>query len=190
MIDVRYRYNDYHNTAAMMMLNGEAAAAVIRRLGTAADGTGYPQQYPYHCRKQAGTADGAADPFASDTAERRAAGNATHEFMRTTDPKRNLLARRLFCRQTWKILADSDMRQIRRRIDEQAGAKERYPPAMPASPPRPAGRSGTGGSDFWWVCWALNMQRSWDQIAAEVWKNACRARSAVQRRAGPGAGIA
>ncbi len=115
-VDVRFKYNDYHNTAAMMMLHGEAAAAVI--------------------------ADSALQPMAPDirnniriiaeskpvpqmvllihsrlTPELRARlVGATQEFMRSADPKRNLLARVGFS--AGKPLADSDMRQIAPYIDE------------------------------------------------------------------------
>lgn len=93
VINVRYRYNDFHNTAAMMMLNGEAAAAVIadsallpmapdirNNIRILAESKPVPQMVLLmHARIPA--------------ALREKLMQATHEFMRTTDPKRNLLAR-------------------------------------------------------------------------------------------------
>lgn len=116
IIDVRFKHNDYHNTAAMMMLHGEAAAAVIadsalvpmapdirNNIRIIAESKPVPQMVLLiHSR------------IAPELRARLTA--ATQEFMRTADPKRNLLARVGFS--SGKPLAEQDIRLIAPYIDE------------------------------------------------------------------------
>lgn len=115
-IDVRFKYNDYHNTAAMMMLHGEAAAAVIadsalqpmapdirNNIRIIAESKPVPQMVLLiHSR------------LAPELRNRLTA--MTQEFMRTADPKRNLLARVGFS--SGKPLSEQDQRLIAPYIDE------------------------------------------------------------------------
>ena len=115
-IDVRFRYNDFHNTAALMMLRGEAAAAVVadsalmpmsmeirENIRIIAESKQVPQMVMLvHSRVPAEL--------------RGKLHDAMYEYIRITAPQKNFLARVGFS--AAKPLTDQDSRQLAPYVEE------------------------------------------------------------------------
>ena len=115
-IDVRFRYNDFHNTAALMMLRGEAAAAVVadsalmpmsmeirENIRIIAESKQVPQMVMLvHSRVPAEL--------------RGKLHDAMYEYIRITAPQKNFLARVGFS--AAKPLTEQDSRQLAPYVEE------------------------------------------------------------------------
>mgnify|MGYP000098867940 FL=1 len=115
-IDVRFRYNDFHNTAALMMLRGEAAAAVVadsallpmsmeirENIRIIAESKQVPQMVMLvHSRVPTEMRDKLHD--------------AMYEYIKITAPQKNFLARVGFS--AAKPLTEQDSRQLAPYVEE------------------------------------------------------------------------
>lgn len=114
--DVHFKFNDFHNTAALMMLRGEAAAAVVadsallpmsleirNNIRILAESKQVPQMVMLvHSRVPADI--------------RSKLSEATQEFIRVTEPNKNFLARIGFS--AAKPLTEQDAKQLGPYVDE------------------------------------------------------------------------